>query len=69
LELAELDGIINAVVLHVIIAAGCPKCSRSGHSVSVHVGEPALARNVVEISRSVRFKKKKKEKLFVISGA
>lgn len=38
LELAKLDGIIDAVVLHVIRAARWFEGSCSSHGVTVHVG-------------------------------
>jgi hypothetical protein len=52
LELAKFDGIINAVVLHVVRIARWFESSCSGHRVTVHVRESAIASDVVEIHRS-----------------
>lgn len=53
LELAEFDGIIDAVVLHVVRAGRWLESSSSGHRVTVHVRESAIASDVVEIHRSI----------------
>ena len=52
LELAELDWIVDAVILHVIRVARRFESARSRHGVTVHVGQPAVTSHVVEIHRS-----------------
>jgi hypothetical protein len=52
LELAKFDGIIDAVVLHVVRIARWFESSCSGHRVTVHVRESTIASDVVEIHRS-----------------
>ena len=37
LELAELDGVVDAIVLHVVRVAGWLESSGAGHCVSIHV--------------------------------
>jgi hypothetical protein len=52
LELAQLNGIIDAVVLHVISVEGGLEGSGSGHGVTIHVGQTAITGDVVEVGRS-----------------
>ena len=52
LELAKFDGVIDAVVLHVVRIARWFESSCSGHRVTVHVRESTITSDVVEIHRS-----------------
>ena len=52
LEVAELDGVVDAVVLEVLVVRGLHEVAGGGHGVTVHVGDAAVAANAVVSGRS-----------------
>ena len=57
LELAQFDGIVDAVVLQEVGAGGRTEGAGTGHRVTVHVRQTAVAGDVIEVCRSVRERK------------
>ncbi len=43
LEVAELDGVVDAVVLQVLVVRGLDEVAVARHRVAVHVGDTAVA--------------------------
>ena len=52
LEVAQLDGVVDAVVLQVLVLGGLDEVAGAGHRVSVHVRDATVARDRVESGRS-----------------
>ena len=53
LELAQLDRVIDAIVLEVVGVGGRLECARPGHGVTVHVRQTAVTRHIVVVGGSV----------------